>query len=56
MLNQLNSAKPSALENEAIALAQEDDERKDYQSRLKLYQSKFPFRAPEPVLRSPQLE
>lgn len=43
-------------ENEAIALAQEDDEKKDYQARLKLYQTGFPYRAPEEISQSPQLE
>jgi TPR repeat protein len=39
--------KAISTEQEAIALAQDDDEKKDYQSRLKLYQAKVPFRAPE---------
>src|SRR6185369_3457009 len=34
-------------EKEALALAQDEDEKKDYQSRLKLYQANFPFRAPD---------
>jgi TPR repeat protein len=48
--------KAISAENEAIALAQEDDEKKDYQSRLKLYQAKAPYRAPEPPPSLPQLE
>ena len=43
-------------ENEAIALAQEDEDKKEYQVRLKLYQSKTPFRALPDVRPLRQLE
>jgi TPR repeat protein len=49
-------SKAVSAENEAIALAQEDNEKKDYQSRLKLYQAKAPYRAPEQTSPFPQLE
>jgi TPR repeat protein len=48
--------KAVSVENEAIALAQEDEEKRDYQSRLKLYQAKAPYRSPEQVTPSSQLE
>jgi hypothetical protein len=37
-------AKAIATEKDAIALTQEDDQKKEYQSRLKLYQARSPFR------------
>lgn len=46
-------SKAISTENEAIALAQEDDQKREYQSRLKLYQARSPFRVlPEASLRS----
>ncbi|HLH55787.1 MAG TPA: SEL1-like repeat protein [Verrucomicrobiae bacterium] len=49
-------SKAIGAENEAIALAQEDDEKKEYQSRLKLYQSKTAFRSIPELRPVPQLE
>jgi len=43
-------------EKEAIALAQEDDEKSEYQSRLKLYQAQSPFRVLPERLQAPQLD
>ena len=48
--------KAMSTEKEAIALTQDDDLRNEYQSRLKLYQAKAPFRIPDPLPRAPQLE
>jgi len=48
-------SKAASTEKEAVALTQDDDLRSEYQSRLKLYQARMPFRAQE-TLRAPQLE
>ena len=48
--------KATNTEKEAIALTQDDDLRTEYQSRLKLYQAKSPFRTQDMLLRLPQLE
>lgn len=40
-------------ENEAIALAQEDEQKRDYLSRLKMYQAKTPFRDLPDLLKAP---
>jgi TPR repeat protein len=49
-------AKAISIEKEAIALAQEDDQKQEYESRLKLYQARSPYRVLESPLRQPQLE
>lgn len=46
-------SKAISAEKEAIALALDDEEKKDYDSRLKLYQAKSPYRAPQDMLQSP---
>ena len=49
-------AKAISIEKEAIALAQEDDQKQEYESRLKLYQARSPYRVLENPVRQPQLE
>jgi TPR repeat protein len=48
--------KALSAEQEAILLAQDDDEKKEYQARLKLYQAKMPYRTLEDPPQSPALE
>ena len=49
-------SKAISIEKEAIALAQEDEQKKEYESRLKLYQARSPYRVLESPPRQPQLE
>jgi uncharacterized protein len=49
-------AKAIGTEKEAIALADEEDQKKEFQSRLKLYQARSPFRVIENPMQQPQAE
>ena len=51
-----NFSKAISAEKDAIALAQEEDQKKEYQSRLKLYQARSPFRVLENTFQQPQTE